>query len=175
MLFLHPKGICRFARARSSRASRTQALLPFTNHLKLKLSNQLMMTKQNPNSDLCPCGSGKPFKLCCQPYVEQTSNAPTAEALMRSRYSAFTLLNEEYLRYSWHPDTCPKQIRLNGNTQWLGLKIKNTVAGDVSDDTGEVEFVARNKVNGKASRLHECSRFSRYNNRWVYLNGKTAD
>ena len=121
------------------------------------------MTKQNPNSDLC------------QPYVEQTSNAPTAEALMRSRYSAFTLLNEEYLRYSWHPDTCPKQIRLNGNTQWLGLKIKNTVAGDVSDDTGEVEFVARNKVNGKASRLHECSRFSRYNNRWVYLNGKTAD
>jgi len=134
-----------------------------------------MMTKQNLNSDLCPCGSGKPFKLCCQPYVEQTRKAPTAEALMRSRYSAFALLNEDYLRYSWHPDTCPKQIHLNENTKWLGLKIKNTVAGDVNDNTGEVEFVARSKNNGKASRLHESSHFKRFEHRWVYLDGKTTD
>ncbi len=154
------------------RASRTQALLPFTNHLKLKLSNQLMMTKQNSNSDLCPCGSGKPFKLCCQPYVEQTSNAPTAEALMRSRYSAFALHNEDYLRYSWHPDTCPKQIRLNGNTQWTGLKIKTTEDGGENDDSGTVEFIARSKINGKASRLHENSHFKRFEHRWVYLDGK---
>jgi len=124
---------------------------------------------------LCPCSSGHALVDCCLPYIEQVIAAPTAEALMRSRYSAFVLLNEDYLRYSWHPDTCPKNIRLNENTQWLGLKIKNTIAGDVNDDTGEVEFVTRNKVNGKASRLHECSRFSRYNNRWVYLNGEIAD
>ena len=124
---------------------------------------------------LCPCGSGHALVDCCLPYIEQAVAAPTAEALMRSRYSAFVLLNEEYLRYSWHPDTCPKNIRLNENTKWLGLKIKNTIAGDVNNDTGEVEFVARNKVNGKASRLHECSRFTRYKNRWVYLNGEIAD
>ena len=94
---------------------------------------------------------------------------------MRSRYTAFVLKNEDYLRYSWHPDTCPKQIHLNKNTQWLGLKIKNTLAGCEKDDTGKVEFVARNKVNGKASRLHENSRFIRYKDRWVYLNGKFAD
>ena len=133
------------------------------------------MTKQNPNSDLCPCGSGKPFKLCCQPYVEQISDAPTAEALMRSRYTAFVLRREDYLHYSWHRDTCPKTIHLNINTKWLGLKIKNTVAGGENDDTGEVEFVARYKVNGKACRLHENSRFKRFENRWVYLNGKTTD
>ena len=134
-----------------------------------------MKNKKENNYTLCPCESGNPYKSCCQPYIEQISNAPTAEALMRSRYTAFVLLNEVYLRYSWHPDTCPKTIHLNESTKWLGLTIKHTVAGDVNDDTGEVEFVARNKVNGKASRLHECSRFSRYNNRWVYLNGEIAD
>ena len=89
---------------------------------------------------MCPCESGKPFTQCCQPYIEQISDAPTAEALMRSRYTAFVLKNEDYLGYSWHPDTCPKNIHLNENTQWLGLKIKNTVAGDINDCTGEAEL-----------------------------------
>ncbi|NOQ68693.1 MAG: hypothetical protein GQ573_01060 [Gammaproteobacteria bacterium] len=126
-------------------------------------------------SDLCPCESGLPFKLCCQPYIEQCSVTPTAETLMRSRYTAFVLLNEEYLRYSWHPDTCPITIHLNENTRWLGLNIKNTVAGGVNDKTGEVEFVARSKINAKAHRLHEISRFTRYDNHWVYIDGKFID
>lgn len=130
------------------------------------------MNKHNKNQDLCPCESGKPYQHCCQPYVEQLAEAPTAEALMRSRYTAFVLLNEDYLRYSWHPDFCPKNIHLNEQTRWLGLKIINTVAGGVEDETGEVEFVARSKINGKASRLHENSRFSRFEQRWVYLDGK---
>ena len=131
-----------------------------------------MKNNAKDNSYLCPCESGKPFTQCCQPYLEQTSNAPTAEALMRSRYSAFVLRREDYLRYSWHPDTCPQKIHLNENTHWLGLKIKNTVAGGEKDDSGEVEFVARSKINGEASRLHETSRFSRFENRWVYVDGK---
>ncbi len=130
------------------------------------------MKKQKTELFLCPCGSGNDFKRCCQPYLEQTSNAPTAEALMRSRYTAFVMLDEDYLRYSWHPDTCPENIRLNERTQWLGLKIKSTLAGEEKDDTGEVEFVARSKINGEASRLHETSRFSRFENRWVYVSGK---
>lgn len=99
-------------------------------------------------------------------------NAPTAETLMRSRYSAFVIKNEAYLRYSWHPDYCPKNIHLNEDTQWLGLKIKRTNAGKTGDKTGEVEFVARSKNNGKASRLHETSRFTLLDNRWVYVDGK---
>jgi len=91
---------------------------------------------------------------------------------MRSRYSAFCLLDEAYLRYSWHPDTCPKNIHLDENNRWSGLKIKTTSAGCQSDETGEVEFIARSKKNGKASRLHENSRFCRFNNRWVYIDGK---
>lgn len=130
-----------------------------------------MKTKKEHNA-LCPCGSGNPYNSCCQPYIEQISEAPTAEALMRSRYTAFVLHDEEYLRYSWHPDYRPKNIHLNEDTQWLELKIVNTVAGSACDETGEVEFVARSKLNGKATRLHENSRFSRYENQWVYLDGK---
>lgn len=139
------------------------------------------------NHQLCPCGSSKTFNHCCQPIVEVREDATTAEALMRSRYTAFVLLNEKYLRYSWHPDTCPKKIRLAANTKWLGLKIKNTLAGGEQDDTGEVEFVARSKsitkttggfgingkaTGGKANRLHETSLFTRHEYRWVYLGDK---
>ena len=120
----------------------------------------------------CPCESGKSYKNCCQLYLERTIDAPTAEALMRSRYSAFVVGNEDYLRYSWHPDNCPKNINLDEKTQWLGLKIKSTRAGSIDDETGEVEFIARNKIDGKASRLHENSRFNRFNGRWVYVDGK---
>lgn len=88
---------------------------------------------------------------------------------MRSRYSAFVLLDEDYLRYSWHPDTCPKNIHLHEETNWLGLKIINTENGQRDDDIGRVEFVARYKTQGKATRLCENSRFTRFNKRWVYL------
>ncbi len=90
---------------------------------------------------------------------------------MRSRYSAFAVGNEIYLRYSWHPDNCPKNIHLNENTQWLGLKIKGTSEGKKGNKTGEVEFVARSKISGKASRLHELSRFVQHHGRWVYVDG----
>ena len=126
-------------------------------------------------SDLCPCESGLAFQHCCQPCIERHINAPTAERLMRSRYTAFVLQNADYLRYSWHPDTCPKTIHLNENIKWLGLSIKHTVAGDVNDRTGEVEFVARSKINGRACRLHETSLFICHQNRWVYVNGKIID
>ncbi len=124
------------------------------------------------NSPLsCPCESGLHYKNCCQPYLEQIKDAHTAEALMRSRYTAFVLKNEAYLRYSWHPDYCPADIRLHEETKWLGLKIKRTIAGSENDNEGEVEFIARSKFNGKASRLHENSRFTRFDHRWVYLEG----
>lgn len=130
------------------------------------------MKAKDYESSVCPCGSGIPYQDCCQPFLSQKQDAPTAEALMRSRYTAFALLDENYLRYSWHPDNCPAGIRLNADTTWLGLKIVDTVAGGRDDITGQVEFIARSKNSGKASRLHEISRFSRYNGRWVYIDGK---
>lgn len=95
--------------------------------------------------------------------------APTAEALMRSRYSAYTLNDEAYLRASWDERTCPAEhITHDEPTQWLGLEVKNHHA---DGDKATVEFVARYKIGGKAHRLHEVSRFVKYDGKWLYVDG----
>jgi SEC-C motif-containing protein len=97
--------------------------------------------------------------------------AGSAAQLMRSRYCAYVLRDAAYLRASWHPSTCPAEIGFDDTITWLGLKIIKTVAGGANDETGEVEFVARYKINGRAFRLHERSRFVRYRGAWVYVDG----
>jgi SEC-C motif domain protein len=128
---------------------------------------------KNEPTDACPCGSGHPARECCLPFIEQSRLPATAEQLMRSRYTAFTLNDEAWLRYSWHPEHCPPTIYLDSDCHWLGLKIIRTSGGQADDDTGEVEFVARYKKHGKATRIHENSRFTRYQGRWVYQTGST--
>ncbi len=120
-------------------------------------------------SKKCPCDSGSNYRDCCQKYIAGRANPPTALTLMRSRYTAFVLLDESYLRYSWHPDNCPNNIFLDSDDQWLGLKIKSTYEGNTEDKTGEVEFIARCKKSGKARRLHENSFFVKKHNRWFYV------
>lgn len=110
----------------------------------------------------CPCGSGKALAQCCEPYINGSATAPTAEALMRSRYTAYTQLNELYLLASWHSTTRPKKLELDQATQWLRLKIVNS-----RDD--RVEFIATYRINGKAYKLHENSRFLHENKKWLYL------
>ena len=109
---------------------------------------------------------------CCGPLHVGTAHAATAEALMRSRYSAFVRADADYLLASWHPDTRPAHIDLDdaARTRWLGLEVKGHDV--VDDDHATVEFVARWKVGGApAVRLHEVSRFVREGGRWYYLDG----
>lgn len=120
----------------------------------------------------CPCGSGKPYTACCAPYVDGGEAAPTAEALMRSRYTAYTLLWEEYLLATWHASTRPTALGLaqEAPTKWIGLEVKRHEQQDA--DHAIVEFVARYKVNGRAHRLHEVSRFVHEQGRWFYVDGE---
>ena len=121
----------------------------------------------------CPCGSTLPFADCCGRYLAGAA-APRAEALMRSRYSAFTRLDEAYLLATWHPATRPASLDLHAPPipSWLGLKV---IANIQQDDThATVEFIARSKINGRAQRLHEVSRFVREDGRWFYLDGETS-
>lgn len=122
-------------------------------------------------NELCPCGGGKPYTACCACFVEGTETAPTAEALMRSRYTAYTLLKEDYLLATWHPSTRPTSLGLAQETptKWLGLEVKRHEQQDA--DHAIVEFVARYKVNGRAQRLHEVSRFLREAGQWFYVDG----
>lgn len=119
----------------------------------------------------CPCGSNREFADCCARYLEGSEDAPTAEALMRSRYTAYTLLREDYLLATWHASTRPDTLGLAGEaaTKWLGLDVKRHEQQD--EEHALVEFVARFKVQGRAYRLHETSRFLRENGHWLYVDG----
>jgi SEC-C motif-containing protein len=119
----------------------------------------------------CPCGSGRTLEQCCGRYHAGEA-APDADSLMRSRYSAYVLGLEDYLRTTWHPDTCPVALGLNATPrpQWLGLTVKAHAPQDVTHAT--VEFVARYKLNGRAFKLHETSRFENLDGRWLYVDGE---
>ena len=120
----------------------------------------------------CPCGTGKSYDECCAPYHLGAQIPPTAEALMRSRYSAYALKRADYLLTTWHPDTRPKSLDLqDSSTKWVGLKIRFTEAGLQNDQKGIVEFVACYQNNSSPGELHEKSYFVRMDSRWFYHNG----
>jgi SEC-C motif-containing protein len=117
----------------------------------------------------CPCSSGASFDRCCGPCLDGTAPAPTAEALMRSRYSAYVQLREDYLLATWHASTRPAELgqASEAPTKWLGLDVRRHEQQDA--DHAIVEFVARYKINGRAHRLQEVSRFVREDGRWFYV------
>lgn len=90
---------------------------------------------------------------------------------MRSRYSAYALGLTDYLRHSWHPDSCPATLELDPELRWFRLQIRNTHAGGLADTEGTVHFIARYRRHGRAGRLEEDSRFVRVDGRWYYLDG----
>jgi SEC-C motif-containing protein len=122
----------------------------------------------------CPCGSGRLLAECCGRFHAGEA-APDAESLMRSRYSAYVLGLEDYLLATWHPATRPAGLELDATPrpQWLGLTVKSHMPLDASHAT--VEFVARYKLNGRAFRLHETSRFERLDGRWFYVDGEIRE
>ena len=120
--------------------------------------------------EVCPCGSGASYARCCGQLHAGAENAATAEALMRSRYSAYVLKLEDYLLATWHASHRPSELDLAADgSKWLGLEVKSHQQQDEMHAT--VEFVARYRIAGKGHRLHELSRFVREDGRWFYLDG----
>ncbi len=126
--------------------------------------------KTHSNERPCPCGSRQPLAACCGRY-HAGEPAPTAEALMRSRYSAFVLKDSDYLARTWHPSTRPQSIDLDHTPQWTGLEIRAVEGGGAVDDSGTVEFVARYRTASGLGAQHETSRFRRENGHWLYVDG----
>lgn len=123
---------------------------------------------------ICPCGSEIALSECCGPLLAGEQHAASAEQLMRSRYSAYVLNNDEYLANTWHPSM--RSLDISDDDQqkpvWQGLEIVKTVAGESDDTEGTVEFIARFRVDNQAGRLHEKSQFIKEEGRWYYLDGE---
>ncbi|WP_062465015.1 YchJ family protein [Demequina soli] len=124
----------------------------------------------------CPCGSGASFADCCRPYLRGQADAPTAEALMRSRYTAFVRRDAAYLASTWHPSTRPLDVAEGlDEVEWRGLEVLGTVRGLEGDDAGTVTFVAHHATGVLTVGQHrETSRFVREDGRWLYVDGDVS-
>ncbi|WP_158588315.1 YchJ family protein [Galactobacter valiniphilus] len=98
--------------------------------------------------------------------------APTAEALMRSRYTAFAVLDAAYLLATWHASTRPVELELDPGMVWKRLLIQDTVAGGAADASGVVEFTAVYQDEDGRGRQTERSNFTREGGRWFYVDGQ---
>lgn len=131
-----------------------------------------------PFGPACPCGSGDLFADCCEPIMTGGLRAPTAERLMRSRFTAHVRGDLDHLFRSWHPRTRPVEVRLDRGVEWVSLRIEATTGGGADDAEGVVEFIARYRDAAEpnprpgvnvVSELHERSSFVQRAGRWVYL------
>jgi SEC-C motif-containing protein len=125
-------------------------------------------------SSPCPCGRALAYEDCCgilHQGFEASGRllAPDAEALMRSRYSAFVLERPDYLLATWHASTRPQRLELESGIRWLGLEVRQCRTLDATHAT--VEFVARFRSAGRAVRQHEHSRFESTGGLWFYVDG----
>ncbi|MEE2762741.1 MAG: YchJ family protein [Pseudomonadota bacterium] len=128
------------------------------------------MTEQAPLAS-CPCGSGQTYPTCCQRF-HLGEPAPTPEALMRSRYSAFVHGLVDYLQQTWHPNTRSADLSLDDSPAWTSLTILDS---GQQGDSGQVQFRAVCRLGTGWGFLEERSAFVREQGRWYYLSGDTRE
>lgn len=125
---------------------------------------------------VCPCGSGLEYSLCCKPYLCGECHAQTPSQLMRSRYSAYVVQDADYLVATWHPSVCYESLKsdlcagFTPTIKWLGLTVYEHT--DNADSTeGFVSFVARFQDGLDENAIIERSRFLKESGRWYYVDG----
>jgi SEC-C motif-containing protein len=124
----------------------------------------------------CPCGTNLSYEECCAPYIKGLKKAPTAESLMRSRYSAFAKGELDHVEKTHHAST-RKELDMEGvkswatQSEWLGLEIRGTEKGTEKDTTGKVEFKCKFIFNGAEQTHHELSTFEKVNGEWFFVDG----
>ncbi len=124
----------------------------------------------------CPCGSGIEYETCCGPFLSREEKAPTAEKLMRSRYTAFVKGDIKYIYDTIDPDKRKdfdeKSIEdWSKKSQWKGLTIVNTSSGQEKDSSGTVEFIARYKLEDGTREHHEVAKFDKKDDQWYFVDG----
>lgn len=125
----------------------------------------------------CACGLGESTETCCLPIIKGERPAPTAEMLMRTRYSAYVLGEVDYILGTLHPEASNDVDRegtekWSREAEWLGLEVVSTQKGAEEDEAGVVEFIARFRMDGVDREHHEQAQFARHRGRWYYLDGR---
>jgi SEC-C motif-containing protein len=130
------------------------------------------------NQNNCPCGTSISFSQCCEPFIKG-KNAPTAEALMRSRYSAYVVgdinyIDQTHIKLANDDFDKDAAAEWSSNSEWLGLEIKSSKLGQAQDQKGTVEFIARYKAknNDKVFTHQEISEFEKVDGKWLYKSGQ---
>lgn len=124
----------------------------------------------------CPCGNNNSYKNCCKKSHDNILSVKTAEELMRSRYTAFTMGNIDYLQQSWSKETVDTSAKAKEDLKqwtksvnWVKLEVINHSLGKENDTNGTVKFKAFYYENGELECIHENSFFKRENEHWVYV------
>lgn len=126
--------------------------------------------------DNCPCGSQQLYQNCCEPFLLEKKSPATPEALMRSRYTAYTLAKIDYIQNTMQGKASKNYDPVSAKVwaqsiSWLGLTVIS--APTPTKDTGTVTFIARFHENNKPNAIYECSQFQKINGRWFYVDGAT--
>ncbi len=127
----------------------------------------------------CPCGSGLNYSACCEPFIKGAKDAPTAEALMRARYSAYAKGEVDFIEQTHQRDerdsvSVEETRRWSQESTWLGLKILRVEKGGVNDDAGVVDFVATYSSHGLKEEYHEIGEFKKSAGKWYYDQGRVV-
>ncbi len=121
-------------------------------------------------SKFCPCGSMRAYTDCCGPYLAGQKSAPTPEALMRSRYTAFKRGNRDYIAKT-QLDTIEMASGKNASIHWLKLEVLHTALAP-DGKAGVVEYKAHYQYRGEKHVLHEISQFRLEGACWLYVAGE---
>jgi SEC-C motif-containing protein len=113
----------------------------------------------------CPCGLPQTYSLCCGRFHRGEATAPTAELLMRSRYSAFAVGDADYVRDTWDPVTRPQDVGVDASDRWSALEILGRTGGGMLEAMGTVRFRAHHR----RGVVEENSGFRRNGGRWLYV------
>jgi SEC-C motif-containing protein len=135
--------------------------------------------------DNCPCGSDSALAACCLPLIQGKKKASTAEELLRSRYTAFTRGDVDYILATHHSSTQADVKReeiedWSKHSEWHGLQIVQSEAGKAEDDKGTIAFCAKHKPLGKGSNPAdvkvedhwEQAMFEKENGQWKFLDAR---
>ena len=119
----------------------------------------------------CPCGSQVSYSECCEPFISGARHAPTPEALMRSRYTAYTKVAMPYLRETLAPESRSdfneaEARKWAKQSEWLRLNI-TAAKGDT------VDFIATYRTQGRAIDHHEKATFRKEGERWYFVDGQS--